>query len=154
MEDVQEGSALLDSYREMAASGMIPLFNENDVLEKREMDKLDEGGDNDGLAAHVATRLGATNLLLLTADVDGFKVGGEVQSQVKIDDIPELAKHDFGKNNGGSGGIIPKLEAAAQAVIDGQSASDGQTGLRAFIGRATADYGAILAGEIGTEVIQ
>ncbi len=147
MEDKKEGPKLVDAYHDMRDSGVVPLFNENDVLETREMEELDKGGDNDGLAAHVATRLGGTTLLLLTSGADGFKANGDVEAKVMTADIPELAVHDYGTSDGGSGGIMPKLEAAARAV------TDSRTGLRAFIGNAAADYEQILAGQIGTEVI-
>ncbi|MEK7600239.1 MAG: hypothetical protein AAB462_04365 [Patescibacteria group bacterium] len=148
MEDKKEGPKLVEAYADMRASGVIPLFNENDVLETREMEELDKGGDNDGLAAHIATRLGANRLLLLTASADGFKVDDIVQQTVWSADIPDLAKHDYGVSNGGSGGIIPKLEAAATAVIDSSA------GLKAYIGNAAANYEQILAGQVGTEVVQ
>ncbi len=148
LEDPDEGGMFERACHGMWRNHFVPMFNENDFLELRELKALDKEADNDHLAAHIATKLGATTLLFLTSGVNGFEVDKEVVPKLSISQIEQLNKHDFGKSDTGQGGIFSKLENAARAV------SDSQTGLRAFIGNAAADYQAILAGEIGTEVVQ
>jgi glutamate 5-kinase len=147
IDDKTEGSALTRAYNGMQADGILPLFNVNDALEDKELAMLEYGGDNDGFAAHLATRFSAKELLLLTG-ADGFEVDGIVQSQVRARDVPAMGAHCYEKSGVGSGGMHSKLAAAAQAV------EDSQAGLRAYIGNARANYFDILEGKVGTEVIQ
>jgi len=75
----------------------------------------------DDAAAALALGLGAEQLLFVT-DVDGLILGGEVVSEIGIDDASRLL-------DGGAlqGGIIPKLNAAVTAARGGVAASIGQT---------------------------
>ena len=88
----------------------IPIVNENDTTATSEI----KYGDNDRLAARVAQIIGADTLIILS-DVDGLydksqkkKLIAEVKNINKS--IYELAEKKI--NNYGSGGMVPKLDAA------------------------------------------
>lgn len=142
IEDLKEGPILLRAIRKNIKSNVISVINENDVLSQSELKKLTYGGDNDGLAAHVAINLDAHALLLLT-DVDGLIVEGKRKREVKLSEIESL-QENLGKANGeGTGSMKTKLEAATSAQ---------NNNVAAFIGNANADYKSILDGKTGTEV--
>jgi len=85
----------------------IPIINENDTISTEEIRR----GDNDHLAALVASLLEA-DLLILLSDVDGLFSGKQLVTEVKnIDsDIQKLAK-DTKKKHISRGGMLSKLEA-------------------------------------------
>lgn len=147
IDDPEESSSLSEGINNNASHGVISVVNENDILSVSELKKLTYGGDNDGLAAHLAIRLRATALLLLTS-VDGFIVDNAVLKSLKTADIGQLHPHFLAANEEGTGSIESKLLAAKSAVSD--EASD----VAVFIGNANADYQQILAGQTGTQVIQ
>lgn len=114
--DVSQGGYLLDALHEMLEGGVLPVINENDMLSDTELMKLKTGGDNDGLAAHLATELQADSLVLLSNDVEGYMVNGVIQNCVDIRKIDR--SHHFQKTNYGTGGIESKI-SAAQKALDG-----------------------------------
>lgn len=140
----EEGTSLVQAINESLAAGIVPIINENDILSQDELKKLAYGGDNDGLAAHIAIRLEAESLLLLTS-VDGFLINGVVQPRLKISDIDSVSKHFEEASQEGTGSIKSKLIAASEAV-----SSD----VKAFIGNAESDYQQILNTQTGTQVVQ
>ncbi len=93
--------------------GAVPVVNENDTVATDEL----RFGDNDRLAALVASMLGA-ELLLLLSDVDGVlvsqpEVGAAPQVVPQLDDPGEAARYDFGGSSDvGTGGMTSKIEAA------------------------------------------
>ena len=131
--------------------GVVPVINENDVIATAEL-ALDPDrrvfGDNDGLSAQVAVKLGAELLVLLT-DVPGVfardpRMDPDAPLVARIDD-PERLDVETGKTTGtGRGGMRSKVRAAAMAARSGCHAVIG-TGL------VHGNLGRILAGEeIGT----
>ncbi len=140
----EEGPSLIAAISESLAAGIVPVINENDILSQAELKKLSYGGDNDGLAAHIAKRIRAETLLLLTS-VDGFLIDGVVQRQLKTADMESVSQHFEEASSEGTGSIQSKLIAAADATT---------AGVRAFIGHAGADYTHILNAQTGTEVLQ
>ncbi len=66
IDDRLEGPVLLDSVRESAKIGVVSIVNENDALSVVELMKLLTGGENDGLAAHIAIAFGCARLRLFT----------------------------------------------------------------------------------------
>ena len=98
--------------------GAVPVINENDTVATSEI----RYGDNDRLAARVASMISADCLVLLS-DVDGFYTAApDADASAKL--IPEVAEITAdieamagkSRTNVGSGGMITKLEAARIAV--------------------------------------
>jgi glutamate 5-kinase len=152
---------LLDAIHSCFMAEVIPVFNENDLLSQEELRKLAYGGDNDGLASHLATSLGdyfgTRQRLLLLTDVDGFLKNGQVQRQLPVGDVDsevealqaELENLDLAwPQRKGKGNIVSKLVAAQAAILN----SEGRDA--AFIGHAGADYAQMIAGTVGTQVVQ
>jgi glutamate 5-kinase len=98
--------------------GSVPVVNENDTVATDEL----RFGDNDRLAALVASMLGA-QLLLLLSDVDGLLDGDPRTTEglpvvERVDDLSALGAHHYGRPGElGSGGMATKLEAARIATF-------------------------------------
>ena len=94
--------------------GAVPVINENDTVAVDEI----RFGDNDQLAAMVATLIGADLLALLT-DVEGLlDASGQRLSIVEdASSVAALAEH--GKGDLGTGGMASKLESARRATLRG-----------------------------------
>lgn len=102
--------------------GAVPVVNENDTVATSEI----RYGDNDRLAARVASMMSADCLVLLS-DVDGLytKVPGEYGAEhiALVEELtPEIQAMAGGAaTDVGSGGMITKIEAARIAVNGGAS---------------------------------
>ena len=103
--------------------GAIPIINENDTVATSEI----RYGDNDRLAARVATMVSA-DLLVLLSDVDGFYSGipGKDESAKRFDRITEITPDvEAMAGDAGTelsrGGMVTKLEAAKIATTAGTS---------------------------------
>ena len=100
--------------------GVVPIVNENDTVATDEI----RFGDNDRLAALVATVVGADALILLT-DVDGLYTsapdspGARKITEVTSED--DVAGIDISRRGHdlGTGGMVTKLEAASIATQSG-----------------------------------
>lgn len=98
----------------MLELGCLPIINENDTVSVREI----RFGDNDQLAAMVATLVGADLLVLLSGiegllDLDGKRVP-------IVAEVQEAASFVQDRADGiGTGGMTSKLEAARQATAHG-----------------------------------
>ncbi len=99
--------------------GLVPIINENDAVATEELSY----GDNDHLAALVASMLDA-QLLVLLSDVDGLYDGdprsGDPDVHL-IPEVPDITALDVSAVGGtgsyvGSGGMRTKVEAARVAV--------------------------------------
>jgi glutamate 5-kinase len=109
------------SLRELLRLGALPVINENDTVAVDEL-KL---GDNDNLAAAVASLVDA-DLLLIATDIGGF-YSGHPQRDPNARPIsrvaavtPELLLAASGGAGAlGTGGMRTKLEAAAKAATAG-----------------------------------
>ena len=110
------------TFKRLLDWGVVPVVNENDTISDEEL----KYGDNDTLAALVATALKADKLILLT-DVDKLyssdprkytnaKPIEEVHSHEELRSIKELSSN---QSNWGTGGIITKLDAARIATSSG-----------------------------------
>lgn len=80
------------------------------------------GADDDGniyninadtVAAKIAVAMGAEKLIL-ASNVDGVLVGGAVRSRIGLEELPALIQ-----NGTISGGMLPKVSAAAEAIRQG-----------------------------------
>lgn len=100
--------------------GVLPIVNENDAVATDEI----RFGDNDRLAALVATVAHADALILLT-DVDGlYTAAPDAPGARRIDEVAgpdDLAGIDVSRRGSalGTGGMITKLEAASLATTSG-----------------------------------
>lgn len=114
------------TFDRLMARSAVPVVNENDTVATDEL----RFGDNDRLAALVASMLGA-GLLILLSDVEGLldgdpAVGAALPVLGRVDDLTSLDERHYGHPGSafGSGGMASKLEAvriatfsAAHAVI-------------------------------------
>jgi glutamate 5-kinase len=101
-----------NTFHRLLALGAVPVVNENDTVATDEL----RFGDNDRLAALVASMLSA-DLLVLLSDVDGLHDGdpaGDAPLLDRVDDLTELDERHFGRvgSDVGTGGMASKLEAA------------------------------------------
>lgn len=100
--------------------GIVPIVNENDTVATDEI----RFGDNDRLAALVATVAHADALVLLT-DVDGlYTAAPDTPGAERIDEVrsgEDVAGVDVSRRGSalGTGGMITKLEAASLATASG-----------------------------------
>ncbi len=95
--------------------GCVPIINENDTVAVEEI----RFGDNDQLAAMVATLVGADLLVLLT-DVAGLldADGSRIDTVRSVDEVKSLVRpHEAGGLS--LGGMESKLEAARRASLRG-----------------------------------
>nr|WP_062132837.1 glutamate 5-kinase [Demequina aestuarii] len=108
------------AFNRLLDLGVLPIVNENDAVATDEI----RFGDNDRLAALVATVAHADALVLLT-DVDGlYTAAPGTPGSERIDEVrgPEdLAGIDVSRRGSalGTGGMITKLEAASIATTSG-----------------------------------
>ncbi len=103
--------AALDALFELSAT---PIINENDTVAVEEI----KFGDNDQLAAMVATLSGADLLVLLT-DVEGLLDRSGVRVPVVEDVAEALALVTESQGDVGTGGMGSKIEAARRATKRG-----------------------------------
>jgi glutamate 5-kinase len=105
--------------------GVIPIVNENDMINKEEVEFKPVFTDNDILAAMVAVRIRAQLLLILT-DVDGLYQGNPKQEhraefidEVQVIDrrIEQMAAKE--SNPLGLGGMASKVRAAKMVASHG-----------------------------------
>ncbi len=107
---------LRQSVSMLLAMGVIPVFNENDVVSTAEIGN--QFGDNDRMSALVASKIDADLLILLT-DIDGIYTGNPKtdKSAVIIPEIEEITPEimSYAKGAGSrfaTGGMKTKLLAA------------------------------------------
>ncbi len=99
--------------------GIIPVINENDTVTVMDIKKT-AFGDNDALAAHVATAIDADLLIILT-NVDGLfnKAPSEKGAKI-IRKVEKITDKEFemcaGKSDIGRGGMLSKLNGAKIAT--------------------------------------
>lgn len=95
----------------------VPIINENDAIANEEI----KVGDNDNLSADIAL-LYPKSLLILLTTVDGFYRDG-----MRVPHIPritgELKRHAGHAAEGGTGGMVTKLQAAEKILHAGQMLS-------------------------------
>lgn len=120
IEDGEEGQEFTDTLHANSVAGTVPIVNENDALSNTELMKLATGGDNDGLAAHIATVVEARELRIFTEN--GGVVDDEGNFVPQIDEgnyhsvATMLDARTIKKNGNGRGGMASKLAAAWRAA--------------------------------------
>jgi glutamate 5-kinase len=107
------------TFDRLLGLGAVPVVNENDTVATEEL----RFGDNDRLAALVASMLTA-RLLILLSDVDGVLDGDPRRAEgarvvERIDDIAAFDRRLVGGTGSavGTGGMVTKLEAARIATF-------------------------------------
>ena len=130
------------AFNRLLDLGVLPIVNENDAVATDEI----RFGDNDRLAALVATVAHADALVLLT-DVDGlYTAAPDTPGAARIDEVhgpQDLGGIDVSRRGSalGTGGMITKLEAASIATTSGIS----------VVLASSADAASALAGDsVGT----
>ena len=108
--------------------GIIPIINENDLINKEELDGETSFTDNDILAALVARAVGADTALILT-NVDGLYSSDPTEDSTArviplVEKItPEIRRMALrGKSFLGMGGMLSKVDAAEMIVEEGITA--------------------------------
>lgn len=96
----------------------IPIGNENDVVNNKELKKLLVYGDNDKLASRVARKLVKADTLLLLTDTDGVldRKGNVIHT---LDKSGRKRVLFDGKSMKGSGGMETKVKAGHKAARKG-----------------------------------
>ncbi|MDA3850704.1 MAG: glutamate 5-kinase [Spirochaetaceae bacterium] len=103
--------------------GVVPVFNENDSVSTSEIGPV--FGDNDQLSAHIASKLDA-DLLIILSDIDGLYTGHpQTDPQAKrLDLVEQLTPEIFAMAQGAgsefsTGGMVTKLKAVEIASRSG-----------------------------------
>jgi glutamate 5-kinase len=103
-----------DTFERLLSLGAVPIVNENDTVAVEEI----RFGDNDTLAALVATLVSA-DLVVLLSDIEGLydadpRISQDAQLLAQVDEVtPDLVDAAGGAGSGvGSGGMATKLKAA------------------------------------------
>lgn len=144
LDDKSEEKKLIQATRALWTYGAIPIFNENDAL----ADEQIKVGDNDTLAAHIAAKLKASSLILLS-DVSGVykDFGSNNQTLLRKVSVREAKTYTkLGSSAHGTGGLNTKINAAEIA---------GSGGVTTYLaGAHEADaINRILKGEVGTQFV-
>lgn len=120
IEDGEEGQEFTDTLHANSVAGTVPIVNENDALSNTELMKLATGGDNDGLAAHIATAIDARELRIFTKKGGIVDDMGNFITQIDEDNYQNIATmldaRTIKKNGNGRGGMASKLAAAWRAA--------------------------------------
>ena len=147
MDDPDEGQSLVEVFLDCVDHGIVPVFNINDPLDryKDELGRIEEGKDNDHAGAHLSQLVGASTLMLLTANVGGVLVDGLVVPTISISDMGGVEAHLTGTDDDGTGSMSSKILAGGVALTGGVD--------RVFIGCSSSDPRAILAGHEGTQIV-
>ena len=111
-----------NTFEELFRLGVIPVVNENDTVNTYEI----QFGDNDSLAALVASLIGA-DLLILLSDIDGLftadpKTNPDAKLVHTVTSVDENLLHMASSKAGsdvGTGGMTTKLNAARIATYSG-----------------------------------
>jgi glutamate 5-kinase len=140
IKDKDEGNVMLAAIQKCLDRGWVVVANENDALSVDELRQLAYGGDNDGLAGHIAAETGADKLLLLTSRPGLLNEQGNLVRTVVSDTDYENAKRLAlaGPPSSRPSGMQTKVEAAWTAATHG---------IDAYIADAMANIDDVLAGQ-------
>lgn len=116
----------VNTFNELLKLGTIPVVNENDTISTQEIKQVETFGDNDQLAAIVASVIKA-DLLILLSDIDGMYTDDPRKNPDAklIEFVPEIDDSilAMGKSDTGSdfsiGGMSAKIIAARVATDSG-----------------------------------
>ena len=143
-----EQRAVTAVLRAYLSRGIVPVINENDLVNKEELDTAGRFTDNDILAALVAERLGVDLALLLTTVPGLLDSAGQLLPTVEQvtpeiralanDSVAEARSGQPGPGPSGVGGMASKLEAAGQMTAAGIDVvvGDGRRALQDLVSNA------------------
>lgn len=134
---------------ELLSLHVLPIINENDSVAVHEL----KFGDNDNLAAHIAS-VGMADLLILSTDIDGLytanphndKNATHIPIVEKVDDYIFSIAGDS-SNPRGSGGMHTKIQAAEKATAEGIN-------VLMFNGKKSRNYLNLLTGSVQGTLFQ
>lgn len=119
LDDKEAGDMLSRVIKSNLAAGIISIFNENDALSDVEIAALSYGGDNDGLAQHIALKAQADHLCLMT-DVEGLiDNNGRIVQIVDKSNRKKALKWADKENFKGRGGMKSKVKNGIRAAEAG-----------------------------------
>lgn len=107
-----------NTLRALDAAGVVPIINENDTVAVDEI----RFGENDVLAALVASVTDTDALILLTSTAGVIGRDGEVLDVIEKVDEGALALDNGARSARGSGGMTTKLQAAGMVTRAGEVA--------------------------------
>lgn len=137
----QEGGMLRKVTRNNLEHGWISIFNENDALSNTEVAMLSYGGDNDGLARHVAYMTLPKHLCLLT-DVEGlYDQNNQLITHVEPQQFERAKNLARPREGGKTQGMFSKVNAAIKAT---------EYGTISHIAHADAELTEVIEGRRGT----
>jgi glutamate 5-kinase len=142
--DKSEGAMFEQVLQANLDANIISVCNENDAVSDIEVKAYAYGGDNDGLAAHIASRMGARYFLLRT-DVLGL-LDGQKNLVKKVDgtNIDEAYAWAGATPGEITNSMSSKVTAARMAA---------SAGIEAYIAHAEAPFEAVIAGDAGTRFV-
>ena len=121
LRDAEEKKSIQHAIRDYHIHGIIPIVNENDVVSDVEVYSMEHRiSENDHLAEKLAAEIGADSILFLT-NVGGvyeenpsLKPDARRFAEIDVATAEKLAGTAFGATENGTGGMSPKLLAAAR----------------------------------------
>lgn len=125
LEDTKEGNSFVRALDDAGGRDVVSLVNANDALSNDELMELACGGDNDGLAAHIATIVGAKYLNIYTKKgglVDDLGNRIPVVDLSNIEEVEAMLKNRKVKKDqrgNGKGGFAKKIKAGWRASANG-----------------------------------
>ncbi len=122
LEDTQEGGVLRRLLKINRQQGIVSVINENDALSTSELMQLVTGGDNDGLARHVAETVQADALYLYTksggVNDDEGRIIQAVTATNQLAVTAMLETRAVKKDGNGRGGMLSKHTHALRFARD------------------------------------
>ena len=123
IQSLSEGRNFLQTLKLAQKQRVISIINENDALSDTELIELAYGGDNDGLASHIARSISAKELIIFTKNGGVLNQDNELIHMVNdsnINHIKEMLSRRMNDDKSiGRGGIYKKTEAAWEAALSG-----------------------------------
>ncbi len=127
--DTSEGPKFITALNHALDAGVVSIINENDALSDTELMQLAVGGDNDGLASHIAQKVRASKLVLFTSkggvmdDHDNLITRVDTSNSAGVFAMLEERALANKATGAGRGGIVTKFIAARTAAQDGITVS-------------------------------
>jgi len=141
IEDKEERGQLLRTLEDTMLAQWVSLINENDSLSDIEIAQLVYGGDNDGLAAHVAQLVKAEHVCLMTEEAGLKDEHDQVVETVTRENAEWAISLAREVSPQGRGGMKTKIEAGLKVAAYGGTA---------HIAAATTSIQNVIEGKTGT----
>lgn len=125
LDDSQEGHRFRRTLEEARRHGVVTTVNENDPLSNKGLMANRYGGDNDGIASHIACCIGADALTLFTEKGGIFDDDRNLIEFVTTDNKEQIRAMLVQRRvrakgrGGGRGGVVTKFDAAWKAAAGG-----------------------------------